>query len=120
MTDIDFDVAEMNEDEMREYFNLYSLNRLKSFAEGYNNCLSVLMQVGETTTSEVQSELYDKYVMRYRIITNPPTSDNPNPTLGILEIRQAQVDAIYDEIDILENEQQNFQDDNDLIFDSKK
>lgn len=118
MFDIDFEVANMNETQMRDYFNKYSLNRLKSFAEGYNSCLSVLMQVGETTTSEVQSTLYDEYFMRYRIITNPPTSDNPNPTLGVLEIRQAQVDDINKEIDTLEQLQQNFQDDNELNLES--
>ena len=95
MLDIDFDVAEMDEDDMREYFSQYSLNRLKSFAEGYNSCLSTLMKVGETTTSETQSTLYNKYTMRYRVITNP---DATGSNLGVLEIRQAQVDDINDTI----------------------
>ena len=38
MLDIDFEVANMNDEQIREYFNLYSLNRLKSFYDGYNSC----------------------------------------------------------------------------------
>lgn len=95
MLDIDFDVAEMDDDEIREYFNLYSLNRLKSFYDGYNSCLSVLMAM--PANSSVRHEMYDKYYSRMSIVSD------------ILNIRQAQVDAINADIENIIKEQAAFQ-----------
>lgn len=95
MLDIDFDVAEMNDDEIREYFNLYSLNRLKSFYDGYNSCLSVLMAM--PADSSVRQEMYDKYYSRMSIVCD------------ILNIRQAQVDSINADIENIIKEQAAFQ-----------
>lgn len=95
MLDIDFDVAEMDDDEIREYFNLYSLNRLKSFYDGYNSCLSVLMAM--PADSSVRQEMYDKYYSRMSIVYD------------ILNIRQAQVDSINADIENIIKEQAAFQ-----------
>lgn len=95
MLDIDFDVAEMDDDEIREYFNLYSLNRLKSFYDGYNSCLSVLMAM--PADSSVRQEMYDKYYSRMSIVYD------------ILNIRQAQVDSINADIENIIKEQADFQ-----------
>lgn len=109
MLEIDFDVANMDDDEIREYFNLYSLNRLKSFYDGYNSCLSILMQ--SDTDSPVRKELYDKYFNRMRIISNPPTEDTPNPVPGVMDIRQQQVKDIETDIENITAEQETFQKD---------
>lgn len=109
MLDIDFDVANMDDDEIREYFNLYSLNRLKSFYDGYDSCLSILMQ--SNTDSPVRKELYDKYFNRMRIISNPPTEEAPNPVPGVMDIRQQQVKDIETDIENITAEQETFQKD---------
>lgn len=95
MLDIDFDIAEMDDNEIREYFNLYSLNRLKSFYDGYNSCLSVLMAMPADST--VRQEMYDKYYSRMSIVSD------------ILNIRQAQVDSINADIENITREQEEFQ-----------
>jgi hypothetical protein len=95
MTEVDFNVAEMSDDEIRDYFDLYSLSRLDAFAEGYNTCLSTLMSIDDS--SDVKKELYSQYQNYYSIVTE------------IQEKRQAQVDSINDEIDALSKEQKAFQ-----------
>ncbi|MDE6759996.1 MAG: hypothetical protein K2J90_04855 [Lachnospiraceae bacterium] len=107
MLDIDFEVAEMDDNEIRKYFNLYSLNRLKSFYDGYNSCLSILMQ--SNIDSPVCKDMYDKYYNRMRIISNPPTEENPDPVLGVMDIRQQQIDHINDDIKNITTEQKAFQ-----------
>ncbi len=108
MLDIDFDIAGMNDDEIREYFSLYSLNRLKSFYDGYNSCLSILMAMPSDST--VRKDMYDKYFHITQIISNPPTKENPNPIPGVLDIRQAQVKSLNVEIENITKEQQAFPD----------
>ncbi len=107
MLDIDFDVADMSDEEVREYFSLYSLNRLKSFYDGYNSCLSILMQLDADST--VRKDLYEKYYKRMRIISNPPTKENPDAVPGVLDIRQQQVDDMNSEIGSIKTEQREFQ-----------
>lgn len=107
MLDIDFEVAEMDDNEIRKYFNLYSLNRLKSFYDGYNSCLSILMQLN--IDSPVCKDMYDKYYNRMRIISNPPTEENPDPIPGVMDIRQQQVNDIKTDIKNITAEQKAFQ-----------
>ncbi len=107
MLDIDFEVAEMDDNEIRKYFNLYSLNRLKSFYDGYNSCLSILMQLN--IDSPVCKNMYDKYYNRMRIISNPPTEENPDSIPGVMDIRQQQVNDIKTDIENITAEQKAFQ-----------
>lgn len=112
---IDFDVAGIWENEMlgaeeklqkiREYFNQYSLNRLKSFYDGYNSCLSILMQMDNE--SDICTDMYDKYFRYMRIISNPkPNGDFPYK--GVLEERQEQVENILADIEKIKKEQKTF------------
>ncbi len=105
--DIDFDVANMDENAVRKYFNKYSLNRLKSFYDGYDACLSILMELD--AGSSVRRDLYETYYNRMRIISNPPTEKNPSPVPGVLDLRQQQVDNIHSEITDIETAQREFQ-----------
>ncbi len=127
MLDINFDVADMSETEMRAYFNRYSLNRLKSFYEGYNSCISILSGMGITpdsadnnsvkshfTNNDTTKEaLYNTYFWRMKILSNPkPDANFPNP--GLIDVRQRQVNEILDNIKKIENEQRKFQTDYDF------
>lgn len=124
MLDIDFDIdtiwndaelaLEKKSEKIREYFNLYSLTRLKSFYDGYNSCLSILMSLLDT--SSVRQELYNKYYHIMQMISNPPTSENPNPVPGVLDIRQAQVKSINTEIENITREQKKFQENENYNF----
>lgn len=115
MLDVDFKVAEMKEEsDIRGYFNLYSLNRLQSFSDGYNSCLSVLDALGQTTkssttTSFERNNLYDKYVRLSKIVSNPNPNEN-FPNAGVLEFRQEQIKAVKDAIKGIETEQDVFRD----------
>lgn len=97
MADIDFNVAGMDETGMRNYFNQYALNRLKSFEDGYNSCLSILADMGQTTASDVQKTLYSEYEQRYRIVES------------IRRERQKKVDSINTQMEAIRREQQTFQ-----------
>ncbi len=124
MLDIDLDIdtiwndsaltLEKKSEKIREYFNLYSLTRLKSFYDGYNSCLSILMSL--PNTSSVRQELYNKYYHIMQMISNPPTSENPNPVPGILDIRQAQVNAIHADIKKITEEQKEFHENENYNF----
>ncbi len=129
MLDINFNVANMGESEMRAYFNQYSLNRLKSFYEGYNSCISILSGMGITSPSDseddnntksdftnndtTKEDLYNTYFWRMKILSNPKP-DKYFPNLGLIEIRQGQVNEIQDKIKKIEDEQQKFQSDHDF------
>lgn len=96
MLDIDFDVVQKkNDNEIREYFNLYCLNRLKSFYDGYNSCLSILMQLD--VDSDVRKDMYETYYTRMSIVS------------AVLSERQQQVDNINANISSIINEQKAFQ-----------
>ncbi len=101
MLDIDFEVKNMSPAEMKSYFGQYCLNRLKSFYDGYNSCLSVLMSLN-TKISDVSSstykDMYDKYHTRMEVVES------------LRDERQLQVDSINAEIDSLLKEQKSFQD----------
>lgn len=102
MLDIDFNVAEMTDDEIYKYFDLYSLNRLESFYDGYNSCISILTTMGMSTTgldtdSPVRIEIYDIYKHRLDIVEE------------IYKTRKSQVEEIKKEIDIIKEEQSFFQ-----------
>lgn len=107
MLDIDFDVAGMNEADMRKYFNKYGLNRLQSFYDGYNSCLSILMQMD--ADSSVRKDMYEKYYKRMQIISNPPSKENPNPVPGVMDIRKQQVSRIKEDLNGITAEQAEFQ-----------
>lgn len=96
MLDIDFKVAGMDEAKMKEYFNLYSFNRLTSFYDGYNLCISILTTLGKTTTSDVRDELYDSYKKRLEIVEE------------IKEIRQYKIWDIEEDINVIKMEQNTF------------
>ncbi len=102
MSDIDFEVAKMSEDGIRNYFSQYSLNRLTAFYEGYNECLSVLMELGKASTSEAQNEMYQKYEQRYKIVES------------IHKKRQSQINEINEKIAAILREQTKFQKDHDF------
>jgi len=102
MLDIDFKVAEMNDEGIREYFSLYSLKRLKSFYDGYNSCLSILMTMPSDST--VRQDMYDKYYNRMSIVSD------------VLDERQKQVDTINADIEHITKEQNAFPDKYNLIF----
>lgn len=94
--DIDFEVAGMGEPKMYEYFRKYSLNRLTSFYDGYNSCISILIELGETVNSEVSDTIYYKYEKRLRIVKD------------VLEERKKDIKIIQDNIDKLKKEQKDF------------
>lgn len=101
MLDIDFEVENMNTTGMREYFSKYSLNRLKSFYDGYNSCISVLMELGQATTkngtdSPVRVNIYDKYKQRLDIVEE------------VYKHRQENVDDANKLIDDIQQEQNAF------------
>lgn len=102
MADIDFKVSEMSAEEMWVYFSQYSLNRLNSFYDGYNSCLSILMELGKTATSDVNDTIYDIYYGRMKIVSD------------VLDMRQKQVDEINSRISQIQKEQQKFQEDHDF------
>lgn len=82
---------------VKEYFSLYSLNRLKSFYDGYNSCLSILMTMGKTTTSDVLNELHYNYFWRRATVEE------------VHNQRQQEVDKINSKIDEITVKQKNFQ-----------
>ncbi len=106
LSGIDFDMEGIWGDEsltdeektqkMRDYFNKYSLKRLESFYDGYNSCISVLMELGQTTTSDMTNEIYNKYFERMSIVKE------------IKAARQTQVDEINARIASIQEEQKAF------------
>lgn len=96
MLDIDFEVAGMNEGDMLEYFRKYSLNRLASFYDGYNSCLSILIKLGETVSSDLYHTMYHKYELRM------------NTAGKALEERKKDVQDVKDRISAIALEQKEF------------
>ncbi len=97
MADIDFRVADMTDTEMHGYFRKYSLERLKSFRDGYSSCISILAQMGQTTASDVQKALYSDYQGRCRAVESA------------LKLRQGQADSLNRQIEGIQEEQRAFQ-----------
>lgn len=102
MADIDFKVAEMSSSEMYAYFCKYSLNRLKSFHDGYNSCISILAEMGQPTASDVQKALYEDYEVKFHVAESA------------LKLRQEQVDGINRQIKGIQEEQGKFQEEHDF------
>ncbi len=97
MADIDFRVADMTDTEMHGYFRKYSLERLKSFRDGYSSCISILAQMGQTTASDVHKALYSDYQGRCRAVESA------------LKLRQGQADSLNRQIEGIQEEQRAFQ-----------
>ena len=98
MLDIDWDVENMTYEDMKAYFDQYSLNRLISFYDGYNTCISILADFGKDEyTSEIEGQVYNSYYDRLKAVTE------------IKEKRQDEVDKLNDEIIKIEEEQKEFQ-----------
>ena len=102
MADIDFKATEMSSSEMYAYFCKYSLNRLKSFYDGYNSCISILAEMGQTTASDVQKALYEDYEVKFHVVESA------------LKLRQSQVDDVNRQIKGIQEEQRKFQEDHDF------
>lgn len=98
MTGVNKMLSEIQTDEELEAFcEQYCLVRLESFKDGFQNCLSVLIEVGNKTNSEIWQQEYDAYSKRLEIVTK------------VYEKRQEQVDAKQKEIDNITIEQAEFQ-----------
>ncbi len=107
MLEVDFKIQEspytnedgtLNIEEITGYFQQYALNRLKSFRDGYNSCLSIIMSFGQEADGTTEKDFYDTYYQLYTIVKN------------VTEERQTQVDAIYSRISDLVAQQSEFQD----------
>ncbi len=96
MLGVDLSVAEMNEQDLLNHFRQYSLNRLKSFYDGYNSCISVLVGLGKTETSDSQDPLYSRYETRLKTVEQA------------VEERKADIENINGRIQTLESEQKEF------------
>ena len=95
-----FDFTSINEDKARSYFEQFSLNRLTSFYDAYERCLSIMGDFGvvQDKTDE-RRKLYDEY---YKILS----------VIGeVKKVREQEVQAIKDKIGIIEGEQIKFQND---------
>lgn len=97
MLNIDFTIDNFNAEQMKEYFNLYSLNRLNSFYSGYDSCISILASMNNTSTPDVVNEIYDIYIERRNIVEE------------IKNKRQKEVDSINSKIKSIEQKQRDFQ-----------
>lgn len=103
MADIDFEIANMNDGEIKAYFSKYCRVRLQSFLDGYETCISILAEMKHETTSSDNSNgttdttLYGKYLKIRNIVSE------------VLKTRTAQVNECRKKIKNLEDEQANFQ-----------
>ncbi len=97
MADIDFRVSAMSEQEMRDYFGQFALNRLQSFSDGYHACISILTTRGMASTEEQKHELYDAYLKRQKIVDE------------VKALRKAQTDETRARIESIKKEQNIFQ-----------
>lgn len=98
MTGVNKILTELQTDEeLIAYCEQYCLARLESFRDGYQNCLSILIDMGSKTDSEVWQQEYDAYLKRYEIVNS------------VYETRKAQVDEKQQLIDDITIEQAEFQ-----------
>lgn len=127
MLDIDFDISEIWENKnlteeeklqkIRNYFDKYSLNRLKSFYDGYESCISILMNLKYTADSDSRDSIYHRYYQQMRIISNPGSngiSNSKSNTVNgsnrsLLQEREDQIANIKQNIADLKAEQKLFQ-----------
>lgn len=100
-----FDFTSINEDKARSYFEQFALNRLTSFYDAYERCLSIMGDFGvvQDKTDE-RRKLYDEY---YKILS----------VIGeVKKVREQEVQAIKDKIGVIEGEQIKFQNDEKYNF----
>ena len=118
MTRVD---AEFNEQttyaEMVEYFEEWNLEKLKSFQIGYQTCQSVLMEGkvlknGTTIERQIADALLEVYNTRLKAVNEVLLgADGTGTTTG----RQAEVDALQTQVELLFGQVRQFQED--LAFD---
>lgn len=114
MRDIDFAAGGLNGEELRDYFRQFSLRRLEGIREGYNACLSILIELGLE-----KEDIYQTYHERFAIVGNENPTDKEMESQegsgadrrqrGVLEERSTQVDAVAQAMAALEDEQRQFQ-----------
>lgn len=101
MSLVDYDADQLQTDEQKyAYFNQYCQNKLQSFVDGYNSCLSVLMS--GNVDSDIKDTLYAEYKSRYDIVSK------------VLEERNAEVSIVDEQINSISKEQAQFQQENDF------
>lgn len=95
-----FDENESTDQEIKDKLELYCLNMLKNFRDGYENCKSVLYNTNQYTTSTdtIPNGLYQKYNSRYLIACE------------VYDARKKEVDDVQALIDELTVKQRKFQD----------
>lgn len=87
----------INESAVYSYFNQYNLTSLNSFYDGYETCLSILMEMGQ---SDVESDKYQFY-LKYLTIRNVIKK--------VKDERQKEVDLLYQQINELNQKRVNYQ-----------
>lgn len=83
--------------EVYDYFNQYSLARLKSFRDGYDACISTLQDSNIVSTDTNKNLLYDRYRTLFNI------------TSELYNLRQSQVDKQINLISDIQNKQAEIQ-----------
>lgn len=93
-----FDFTNIDEDEARSYFEKFALNRLTSFYDAYDRCLSIMGDFGIVKDEEDERrKLYNEY---YKILT----------IIGeVKKVREQEVADIKVKIGNIEAEQKEFQ-----------
>ena len=93
-----FDFTNIDEDEARSYFEKFALNRLTSFYDAYDRCLSIMGDFGIVKDEEDERrKLYNEY---YKILT----------IIGeVKKVREQEVADIKVKIGNIETEQKEFQ-----------
>lgn len=87
----------INKIAVTSYFGQYCLNRLISFHDGYETCLSILAEMGQKDDGTDEKNFYDKYV------------DIRNIVKDVKNIRQKQVDEKIELINELNQQRVAFQ-----------
>ena len=100
-----FDFTNIDVDEARSYFEQFALNRLTSFYDAYNRCLSIMGDFGVVKDEEDERrKLYNEY---YKILT----------VIGeVKKVREQEVANIKIKIGNIEAEQIKFQNDEKYNF----
>lgn len=87
----------INVDNVTDYFEQYCLNKLVSFYNGYESCISILAEMGQKTDGTEEKKFYDKYLTIRNIVNK------------IKEKRQKEVDKKIQLITELNQQRINFQ-----------
>lgn len=88
----------VNESKVRSYFDQYALNRLKSFYDAFESCVSILIDMGKNQDQDsADFKFYSMYVTIRDIIGEVKAE------------RQAEVDAAQKKVDKLSKECEDFQ-----------